>query len=182
MRSFIGVEKEQYFCILDYARRKKYLMPVVEGMTTNDLIIFQSKFEQGILEVFYASEEPDIEPYEPCRKIVGKDLEEFLVRKAPVKVLFLYTMNPSCEYCPELLRDYSILAEKLYDPSQVIFGYFDIFLNDHSLIPDEMLGHFLVFQNDLQEIPISVSGENLRKLENQINNLLGIKEEENVFS
>lgn len=60
MRSFIGVDKKHYFCILDFARRKKYLLPVVEGMTVTDLIIFQSKFEQGILEVFYASEEPDI--------------------------------------------------------------------------------------------------------------------------
>lgn len=33
-------------------------MPVIEGMTVNDLYIFHSKFEQGLLEPFYASEKP----------------------------------------------------------------------------------------------------------------------------
>ena len=77
-RAFIGESKKQYFLILDVPRHKKYILPIIEGFSVNDLLIFQSKFEQGVLQPFYASEDPDPEPYAPCRKVVGKDLSDFL--------------------------------------------------------------------------------------------------------
>ncbi len=51
-------------------------------MTSNDLRIFQSRFEQGLLTAFYSSEEPDPEPYIKCQKVVGKSLDKFLDNEA----------------------------------------------------------------------------------------------------
>lgn len=44
MKSLIGYHKEDFFCIIDFARRKKYIIPAVDGMTAKDIIIFQAKF------------------------------------------------------------------------------------------------------------------------------------------
>lgn len=59
---------------------------------------------------FLASEEPPTDIYEPCRKVVGLTLDDFLSLPTDVKVLFLYTENPSCEICGEMLRIYADLA------------------------------------------------------------------------
>lgn len=73
--NFVGRDQLEYFLIIDAARKLKYIMPVIEGMTVNDLYIFHSKFEQGLLEPFYASEKPEKDTYPPCRKVVGKNLD-----------------------------------------------------------------------------------------------------------
>ena len=100
IRGFIGeTKKEQFFFIIDSQRRKKYLLPIIEGMTETDLYIFYSKFERQELEPFLASEQPDPNPYLPCRMVVGSDLDQFLDEPTPVKVVFLYTKNEACEIC-----------------------------------------------------------------------------------
>lgn len=75
MRDYISWDGLEYFTIIDSARKAKYVMPVVEGMTAVDLHIFHSKFEQGLLDPFYSSEEREEQVYEPCRKVVGKDVD-----------------------------------------------------------------------------------------------------------
>ncbi len=51
-------------------------------------------------------------------------------------MVFLYTQHSACEVCGEMLREYADLAERLYEKNIVIFGYFDIFKNDHPRITD----------------------------------------------
>lgn len=53
--NYVGMQELQYFLIIDAARKLKYIMPIIDGMTVNDLYIFHSKFEQGLLQPFYAS-------------------------------------------------------------------------------------------------------------------------------
>ena len=146
IRGFIGeTKKEQFFFIIDSQRRKKYLLPIIEGMTETDLYIFYSKFERQELEPFLASEQPDPNPYLPCRMVVGSDLDQFLDEQTPVKVVFLYTKNEACEICGEMLRLFGDMAEKMYDKDIVSFAYYDIFLNDNPIITDEVLPYFLIF-------------------------------------
>ena len=63
---------QEYFVIIDALRNNKYVMPVIEGMGINDLYIFDARFQQRLLEPFYASEEADENNYVLCQKIVGK--------------------------------------------------------------------------------------------------------------
>lgn len=110
-----------------------------------------------------ASEEPEEEPFAPCRKVVGKDLAAYLLEETPVKVVFLYTVDEACEVCGEMLRVFADLAEKMYDPEVVSFAYYDIFRNDNPLIADEILPYFLIFTGDQTE-PYGLEGEKMNEL------------------
>lgn len=66
--------------------------------------------------------------------------------KAPLKVVYLYTEQPSCDICGEMLRGFADIAEKIYREDVIAFGYFDIFKNDHRMIPSEIAPYFLVFK------------------------------------
>ena len=49
------VVKKEYFFIIDAARKQKYILPILKGMSSTDLHIFHSKFENDELEPFLAS-------------------------------------------------------------------------------------------------------------------------------
>ena len=97
--AYIGETKKEFFLIIDAARKQKYVMPIIEGVTNVDLEIFQANFERGELIPFEASEEPEPNPYAPCRKVVSKDLGKFLEEETPIKVIYLYTAHNSCQVC-----------------------------------------------------------------------------------
>ena len=66
-----------------------------------------------------------------------------------------------------MLRLFADLAEKMYDPEIVQFGYYDIFKNDNLLITDEIMSHFLIFVNE-NSAPYEVRGEQMDELYEKI--------------
>ena len=55
----------------------------------------------------------------------------------------------------------------MYDPEIVLFGYYDVFKNDNSLIPDEAMSHFLIFVNEGSE-PYRLDGSKMGELYEKI--------------
>ena len=65
--------------------------------------------------------------------------------EAEVKVVYLYSTDEVCDVCGDLKIMYCQMAEKLSDPSVVVFGYFDIWKNDHLSIKNDEMPMFLIF-------------------------------------
>lgn len=56
-----------------------------------------------------------------------------------------------CEICGDLLGLFKELGDNMYDEKVVSFGYFDVFLNDHPLIVDEIVPYFLIYSGEVDE-------------------------------
>lgn len=86
-----------------------------------------------------------------------------MAHEAPLKVLYLYSDYKYCQECGEILRSFADFAEKTYDPQMIIFGYYNVLMNDHEMIKDENYPHFLIFTSP-NEKPIHIESGSLPKL------------------
>ena len=55
------------------------------------------------------------------------------------------------------------MAVNLYDEKVVSFGYLDLFANDHRLLKEYSIPHFLLFKEGYEE-PFELVGEKMDKL------------------
>ena len=53
--NYVGTQQLQYFLIIDAARKLKYVMPIIDGMSFNDLYIFDFKYESESVCPYYVS-------------------------------------------------------------------------------------------------------------------------------
>lgn len=73
--------------------------------------------------------------------------------------MYLYSSDSICRNCLQLLRDFTVIARKHREPGTLLFGYFDVTLNDHRLIRDEIFPYFLIYLYDNFEDPYGVEVE-----------------------
>ena len=66
-----------------------------------------------------------------------------------------------------MLRIFADLAERMFDPEIVEFGYYDLFKNDNPLISDEIMSHFLIYVNQGSE-PYRLDGSKIGELYEKI--------------
>ena len=67
-----------------------------------------------------------------------------------------------------MLEAYDELAQNVSRSDVIIFGYIDIFKNDHPKIASSIVPHFLIFTKKRDNVPIEVSGADFDKLFDEI--------------
>ena len=61
-----------------------------------------------------------------------------------------------------MLRAFGDLAENVYAPGYIEFGYFDLFKNNHEKIKNSMVPYFLIYNHEKESIELP--GEKIQDL------------------